>query len=205
MRQLKVGSTNPSIDLFVLDSSVTTGQGLAGLTFNTVGLKAYYRNGYNGAATSIALATLTGPTAAWSSGGFVEIDAVNMKGVYRLDLPNAAVASGTCISLLLFGATNMTPAYVELELVAYDPYATPPAIQDFVNGVLDEAIAGHLAAGTVGTKINTSGSAADPLANPVSNYGIAGTVGKLIGDQLNATVGSRLAAASYTAPDNTSI
>ena len=42
----------------------------------------------------IALATLAAVTSAWSSGGFIQIDATNMPGWYRFDIPNAALATG---------------------------------------------------------------------------------------------------------------
>jgi hypothetical protein len=90
----------------IYDSSSTTGAGLSGLVHNSSGLKAYYRIGATGASTAITLATQTA-TGAWSSGGFVEIDATNMKGVYRLDLPNAVAATAAMVSLYLYGATNM--------------------------------------------------------------------------------------------------
>jgi hypothetical protein len=41
---------------------------------------------------AITLADLAAITTAWSSGGFKEVDAVNMPGWYRLDVPNAALA-----------------------------------------------------------------------------------------------------------------
>jgi len=84
------GLTSQSIDVNLKDSSSTVGAGLAGLVYNTASLAAYYRKGATGSATAISLATQT-VGGAWSSGGFVEVQATNMKGVYRLDLPNAAV------------------------------------------------------------------------------------------------------------------
>ena len=91
---IKAGATSQSVLVFVQNNSVTTGVGLTGLVFNTSGLTAYYS--FAGAAatsTAITLATLASVTSAWSSGGFKEIDSTNMPGVYRLDIPNAALAS----------------------------------------------------------------------------------------------------------------
>ena len=115
------GSTSQTIDLMIYDSSSTTGAGLSGLAFNTSGLKAYYRIGSTGAATSITLATQTA-TGAWSSGGFAEIDATNMKGVYRLDLPDAAAASSAMVTLYLYGAANMLfpPQRIDCRAVPVD-------------------------------------------------------------------------------------
>src|ERR1700722_12487088 len=90
------GATTQSVNVFLQDSSSTVGAGLSGLVFNTSGLLAYYSfSGANATATAITLATLSAVTSAFSSGGFKEIDATHMKGLYRLDLPNAALAART--------------------------------------------------------------------------------------------------------------
>src|SRR3984957_9448646 len=115
---IKAGATSQSVLVFVQNNSVTTGVGLTGLVFNTSGLTAYYS--FAGAAatsTAITLATLASVTSAWSSGGFKEIDSTNMPGVYRLDIPNAALASsnGRSVVIYLQGAANMAPLPLEVE------------------------------------------------------------------------------------------
>ena len=93
MRQIVKGSTSQSLYLVALDSTSTTGGRKTGLVFNSSGLTAYYvRNGAT--STAITLATLASASAAWSSGGFVEVDATNTPGLYRLDVPDAAFATG---------------------------------------------------------------------------------------------------------------
>ncbi len=72
--------------------------------------------------------------------------------------------------------------------------------------VWEETLSDH--SGTVGSTaaaLNAAGSAGDPWNTALpGSYG-AGTAGKIIGDNINATISSRLATASYTAPDNASI
>lgn len=121
------GATSQTIDILVYDSSSTTGAGLTGLVFNTSNLVCYYRRGATGSATQITLATQT-VGGAYSSGGFVEISAANMPGVYRLDLPDAVLATGVDrASLLCKGAANMVPVKVDIELIAIN-------LQDAVRG-----------------------------------------------------------------------
>lgn len=120
-RTFKAGATSQTFDVFIRDSSSTIGAGLSGLVFNTANLKAYYRKGATGSATAVTLATQT-VGGAWSSGGFVEIDATNMKGVYRFDCPDTVLASSPWATLYFYGATNMAPVVVELEIVAVDPF-----------------------------------------------------------------------------------
>jgi hypothetical protein len=52
----------------------------------------YWRQG--GTPTAISLSDLASINSAWTAGGFKEAEGTNMKGSYRLDLPNAALAAG---------------------------------------------------------------------------------------------------------------
>ena len=108
------GLQSQTIDIFIQDSSSTVGAGLSGLLFNTAGLVASYRKGATGARVAITLATQT-VGGAWASGGFAEIDATNMKGVYRLDLVNASVDTEGFMTLYLYGATNMLPLALRID------------------------------------------------------------------------------------------
>ena len=108
------GSTSQTIDWMIYDSSSTVGAGLSGLVFNSSGLKAYYRIGATGAPTAIVLVTQTA-IGAWSAGGFAEIDSTNLKGVYRLDLPNAVSASNAMVTIYLYGAANMMPSVLRID------------------------------------------------------------------------------------------
>ena len=73
--------------------------------------------------------------------------------------------------------------------------ATAQAVRDVDNT--------NPAANSLGAAVNRSASAGDPWSAQIPNaiYG-AGTAGKLIGDTLNATVASRLAASAYVIPPN---
>jgi len=104
----------------VQDSASTTGGGKTGIAYNASGLTAYYvRPG--GSATAITLATQT-VTGAWSSGGWVEVDATNLPGIYRFDIPNAVFASGVDHAVVMLkGASGMAPVSLEYQLVGFDP------------------------------------------------------------------------------------
>lgn len=149
---IQAGKTSESINIFIADSSSTTGAGLTGLAYNTGSLVAYYSfTGANATATQITLATLATITTAWASGGFKEIDATNMPGWYRLDLPNAVLASskGRVVSLHLKGATNMAPCPIEIELTGWDNQNANPDVnlKQIIGTTLTETSAGYLAAG----------------------------------------------------------
>lgn len=121
MKLLKVaGATSETWQIFIRDSSSTTGAGKTGLVFNTASLTAYYHRDTDTTATAISLVTMTAGT--FTSGGFVEIDATNMPGWYQFCPPNAAIAAGAkSCAFLLKGATNMAPVPIEVQLSAVNP------------------------------------------------------------------------------------
>ncbi len=111
---VKPGSTDVTVYVQIVDS--TTAVGETGLVYNTSGLAAYYvRTG--GTATAITLATQT-VGGAHSDGGFVEVSSANMPGLYRLDLPDAAVASGARAVEIMVKGTGILEAVVTLDLNA---------------------------------------------------------------------------------------
>lgn len=129
------GSTGNSVRFFIPDSTVNTGAGKTGLLFNTSGLEIRYSLGARGALTSITLATLGSASAAWSSGGFVEVDAVNARGVYRLDIPDAAVPAANNAVNELYLHIKQGSGWAEQNLVI--PFFEP---QYFSNGAGDANI-----------------------------------------------------------------
>lgn len=117
----KRGDTSNILQVFIQDSSSTTGAGLTGLAFNTASLTAYYHRDLDTTATAISLATMTVGT--FTSSGFKEIDATNMPGWYQFCPPDTAFGSGSAahsVGFHLKGATNMAPLAIECQLVAVD-------------------------------------------------------------------------------------
>ena len=86
---IKAGSTSVS-GVFTLaatlDSTAVTGKVAADLTCS------YLRQG--GVRVAITPSDLAAANSAYSSGGVKEIDATNMPGLYRIDFPDAALATG---------------------------------------------------------------------------------------------------------------
>ena len=84
-------STSKSFYIRIVD---TLGAPVTALAFDTAGLLASYAR-MGAARVAITTADLAALTTAWTSGGFKEVDATNMPGVYRIDVPNAALLGGT--------------------------------------------------------------------------------------------------------------
>lgn len=217
-RIIRKGSTDVTIDIFIPDSSSTTGAGLTGLLYNSSGLVCYYRRGATGSATALTLATQT-VGGAHSDGGFVEISSANMPGMYRLDLSDAIPATGVgVVTMMLKGATNMAPVPIELQLVDVD-------LEDAVGfglSRLDAAITSRMATFTlptnfsamsitVGGLVDITQAAADKVwasaTRTLTSLGASlvqeiwdratsalttvGSIGKLLVDNVNATISSR--------------
>lgn len=111
----KQGATSEIWQVFIQDSSSTTGAGLTGLAFNTSGLTAYYHRDTDSTATAISLVTMT--VGVFTSSGFKEIDSVNLPGFYQICPPNAVLASGAKSAIVMLkGAANMAPLPIEIDL-----------------------------------------------------------------------------------------
>jgi hypothetical protein len=141
--KIKEGTTSKLVKIFIQDSSATDGSGLTGLVYNSAGLSAYYIPEGDASAASITLATATVGT--YTSGGFKEVDATNMPGVYELGLPDAVIDStseGSSL-VMLKGATDMAPVLLEIELDTVD-YRSSSWAQLMLS-------AGQIISGTVST------------------------------------------------------
>lgn len=100
------GSTSQSIELYL---------GATGLTASTSGLSAYY-NRTRSADVQIPLVARN-ITQNWTSGGFAEVNPNTMPGVYRLDIPNEALAAGADdVTVVVRGASGTNGAVVSIKL-----------------------------------------------------------------------------------------
>ena len=155
-------TSNRSEYVFVQDSASTTGGGKTGIAYNAASFTAYYVRPA-GSATAITLATQT-VTGAWSSGGWVEVDATNLPGIYRFDIPNAVFATGVDHAVVMLkGASGMAPVSLEYQLVGFDPSTAWLTSAQTAAAVWDEARSSHVTAGTFGQYVNAE------LVTPVTS------------------------------------
>ena len=146
-------TSNRSEYVFVQDSASTTGGGKTGIAYNAASFTAYYVRPA-GSATAITLATQT-VTGAWSSGGWVEVDATNLPGIYRFDIPNAVFATGVDHAVVMLkGASGMAPVSLEYQLVGFDPSTAWLTSAQTAAAVWDEARSSHVTVGTFGQYVN---------------------------------------------------
>jgi hypothetical protein len=102
----------------------------------------------------------------------------------NLDTQIAALPTAAEIETEILTASNSTYSGTS-GTIGYN-IANSGTVQDIVDGVLDEAIAGHVTSGTVGQKINSAASAGDPWGTNLSagSY-TSGTAGKIILDNID--------------------
>lgn len=115
---IPAGSTSWIDEIFIQNSSVTTGAGLTGLVFNSAGLTWYYKR--QGSATWTQVTIVTASLGTYTSGGFVESDATHAPGMYEIGIPNAVLAAGAGVhSVLMYlqGAVNMAPVPIQIEFI----------------------------------------------------------------------------------------
>ncbi len=190
------GSTSQSIELYL---------GVTGLTASTSGLSAYY-NRTRSADVQITLVART-IGQAWTSGGFAEVNASTMPGVYRLDIPDAAVAAGADdVTVVVRGASGTNGAVMTVKLSSGGLTAAQTA-----QAVLDAVASTHNNIGSIGAFIqdktgyslstsqtfNTTGSVGSVTGNVAGN--VTGTVGGVAGNVTGNIAGS---VATVASPDN---
>jgi len=180
------GTTSKSIGIFVQDSSQTNGVGLSGLAYNSAGLIAYWFQPGVTNATAITLGSLANPTSAYNSGGFIQVDATNAKGMYRFDLPNAMLTGASDALCLLSGATNMAPVALEIELTTTNNQITNGIVNSNVVNVLGTGSAG--AAGYMGldwsaihAPTSTAGLSNTTISTTQTITSVSGSVGSILG------------------------
>lgn len=131
-------------------------------------------------------------------------------GKLLVDNINAAISSRATpaqvnteadLALADVGVTTTVTGRIDAAIssrLATAGYTTPPTANAIADQVWDEALAGHLGAGSTGEELAAAGTAGDPWTTPLPGAYGAGTAGKIVGDNLDAAMSSRLASASIT-------
>jgi len=157
MRLIQKGSTNITDYVFVQDSSDGTPE--TGATITDFDLQ-YVRNGAAPSAKVDATA-LAGIDSAHSDNTMFEVDGTDQPGLYRVDWPDAAFATGVSQVVCTVKAAGFHPVHKEYQLVDFDPEdatrmgltALPNANADAAGG-LPISNAGGLDLDAMNTNIN---------------------------------------------------
>jgi len=155
-RLIKPDSTSQSITIHL---SSATGDNLTGKV--AADITATYRRGPIGTSVTITVVDLALVTTPYSSGGFVEIGST---ANYRLDLPNAAIATGVdFVEVILAGSgiVQTGGAYViDLLLANKPPRQNTPAGRAFNRSVSARSDGTHKVTAPIRIRAGTIGSIA---------------------------------------------
>jgi len=145
-QEVKIGQTDYSVFILIRD---TTGAPKTGLAYDDAGSDVSYvriETDNDAVVTACALATLASLTAEHSDWGFLEVDATNHPGLYRLDIADGVFAAGAWSAVVTFIGTDLDPTHLEFVLVPVAP----------IDGVDVKSVAGTAqTANDNGADINT--------------------------------------------------
>ncbi len=155
-RSIKAGSTDQSVVIRIVDA--TDGTPETAVEFNTAGIDLWYRR--EGAAkvsiTEVALAALT---TAHADGGIEHIG----DGYYRLDLPDAALATAETGVMVGGTITGMVVWGTYVELAEHDATTLIAAVQSgLATLALQTTIASYLDTEVAAIKAKTDNLPSDP-------------------------------------------
>lgn len=152
---ITAGKTDVSVYVFFVDddSGTNPGEPTTGLLFSDIetgGSASYARQG--AARVDFELFTLASASAAHTDGGFILVDDTNMPGLYRLDIPDAALATAVdqvIIQLVAATGKNTTMRPIVVDITDVD-------LRDSVRGGMT-ALPNAAADGAFGLPISDAG------------------------------------------------
>ena len=144
---MNIRAGTASLSILVQLFNNTTGAPYTGLTFESIGVNISYARA-GAARVAVEEATLASAAAAWSSGGFILVDDTNMPGVYRFDVPDAALVAGVSFVAITFAFTGVRTknVIIGLSMVGTDSAALASAYTAGRAAYLDELAAANLPA-----------------------------------------------------------
>src|SRR3990167_7395337 len=118
-----VGTVSEVLSIFIQDSTVSTGAGLANVSASSVNF-AWCRN--NQAAISSGVCTAGGTLGTYSVSTLTQLNSTSTLGWYQFSPPDVVFLSGRSSILHLYGYPNMAPVPMEIELTAGTNQAINP-------------------------------------------------------------------------------
>lgn len=197
----------------VLDVSVTQ---LAGVAQSLTDLKDFADDGYDPATNKVqgvvltdTVTTYTGNTVQTGdsfarlgapAGASVSADVAGVKSdtaailvdtgtTLDARIPAALVGGRMDASVGAMAANVLTATAINADAITAAKVAADVS-SEIADQVWDEALAGHLGVGSTGEQLNAAGAAGDPWATALPGAYGAGTAGKIVGDNINAPIGT---------------
>jgi len=176
------GKVNKSEYFYIIGDSghATPGEPVTGLLFSDIetgGSASYCRQG--SALVNLTLITLDSSAAAHSDGGFIEVSASSMPGVYRCDYPDAAYVTGVdqvICQIVIASSNNAIAAPIQVDITNVNLRDSTDAGLSIL-GTLDtklDAIAGYLDTEitSIIAALTTVDGVVDAILDDTSNAGV---------------------------------
>ena len=197
------------------------GEGVASVQGNVTGSTASVTGNVGGNVTgSVGSVAAGGITASSIATGAVDADAIAADAVTEIQSGLATAAALATVddfldteiadiqarlpAALVSGRIDASVGAMAANTLTASALATD-AREEIADQVWDEAIAGHLGAGSTGAALNAAGSAGDPWTTPLPGAYGAGTAGNIVGTNLDATVSSRATPAQVNTEVDTAL
>lgn len=116
-------------------------------------------------------------------------------------LPAALVSGRMDASVGAMAANVLTATAIAADAIGASELASD-AVAEIADAVWDEILSGHLGVGSTGEALNAAGAAGDPWTTALPGAYGAGSAGKIIGDNINATISSRASQTSLDTLDD---
>lgn len=117
MNLIKKGSTDVTRYVKLVDSAAGTPE----TAYTITNLDLQYTRNRTAPATKVDATALAATDSAHSDNKAIEIDATSSPGLYRVDWPDAAFATGADKVILCVSGTGLDPVFEEIQLVNFDP------------------------------------------------------------------------------------
>lgn len=112
-----VGTASEILNVFVQNATVSTGAGLANIVASSVNFT-WLRN--DQATFSSGTCSSGGTIGTYNVSMFTQVSSTSSLGWYQFGVPNGIFTSGSSALLHLYGAPNMAPVPIEIELTKFD-------------------------------------------------------------------------------------
>ena len=184
------GSTNVTVPFYFVDDAggTTPGEPTTGLLFSNIetgGSASYQRQG--AARVDFELVTQTA-AGAHTDGGFVLVDDTEMAGVYRCDIPDAAVAPGVDFVIIYLRAATASNTITTPLMITLTPAATGYCVCD----------TGGTTTSVVSSSCKPAGSVADQFKGRIIIFDNNTTTAALRGQATDITASSASATPTFT-------
>lgn len=161
----QVGSVSEILNVYIQDGTVSTGAGLANIVASSVTF-GILRD--NQATVSTGTCSTGGTLGTYGVSTLTQMNSTNMLGWYQFGVPNYALASGKSVAIHLYGAPNMVPLPMEIELTGFNN-------QQWISTYSVSSVNSQVGVSTLANNVLTSTAISSAALNDKGNWNVGKT------------------------------